>query len=167
MKDSLKESGADWRRVFGALANEETRRAYAQAILGLDSDLLPARREKALKNLQAAGLLTAEGQIDDGVYARALAVGATRAPKEGTARFLDADGRIDRYPKNHGDRVELLQAVGAKAMKHGEELSELELTLRLGEFADDAVLLRRYLVDYGVAIRRPDGSAYRLADGSD
>lgn len=167
MKESLNESTADWRRIFGALANEETRRSYAQVILGIDSDLLPARREKALKNLQAAGLVTAEGLVDDGVYARTLAVGATRAPKDGIARFLDADGRIDRYPKNQEDRVELLQAIGAKAIQHGEELKEPDLTLRLENLADDAVLLRRYLVDYGVVIRRPDGSAYRLADGSD
>lgn len=163
----MSESTADWRQVFGALANDETRRAYAQAVLGIPGDLPPARQAKAEKNLQSAGLFTAEGLVDDGVYARTLSVGATRAPKEGIERFLDADGRIDRYPKNYGERVELLQAIGTRAMEHGEELNELDLTLRLENLADDAVLLRRYLVDYGVLLRRPDGSVYRLSDGSD
>ncbi|MGL3807776.1 DUF2087 domain-containing protein [Paeniglutamicibacter sp. R2-26] len=163
----MSESTADWRRVFGALANEETRRAYAQALLGIPADLPPARRDKAEKNLRAAGLLAADGQPDAGVFARTLAVAASSTPKEGIDRFLDADGRIDRYPKNHAERLSLLRSVGARVMKHGEELSEPDLTLRLEDIADDAVMLRRYLVDYGVLLRRPDGSVYRLGDGSD
>ena len=163
----MSESTADWRQVFGALANEETRKAYAQAVLGIPGDLPPARQAKAEKNLQAAGLLTAEGLVDDGVYARTLAVGASRMPKEGVDRFLDADGRIQRYPKNPSERLSLLRSIGARVLKHGEELDELDLTLRLEDIADDAVLLRRYLVDYGVLLRRPDGSDYRLGDGSD
>lgn len=167
MKETVNETIADWRRVFGALANEDTRRAYAQTILGIETDLLPARQEKALKNLRSAGLLTAEGIIDEGIFARALSAGAARAPKEGNERFLDAKGRIERYPKNHAERLALLRSVGARVLKHGEERDEADLTILLGAIADDAVLLRRYLVDYGVLIRRPDGSAYRLADGSD
>ncbi|MFJ6418655.1 DUF2087 domain-containing protein [Paeniglutamicibacter sp. NPDC091659] len=163
----MSESTADWRQVFGALANEETRRAYAHAVLGIPGDLPPARQAKAEKNLQAAGLLTAEGMVNDGVYARTLAVGASNMPKEGIDRFLDADGRIDRYPKNYGERLSLLRSIGARVMKHGEELNEPDLTLRLEDLTDDAVLLRRYLVDYGVLLRRPDGSVYRLSDGSD
>ena len=167
MKEPMSESTADWRRVFGALANEETRRAYARAVLGIPADLPPARQDKAEKNLRAAGLIGDDGQPDAGVFARTLAVAASNAPKEGVERFLDADGRIDRYPKNHAERLSLLRSVGARTMKHGEELNETELTRRLEGIAADAVMLRRYLVDYGVLLRRPDGSVYRLGDGSD
>lgn len=167
MKEPMTKNSADWRRIFGALANEDTRRAYAQATLGIQSDIPPAKYAKALKNLHAAGLVSAAGEPDEGVFARALAQIASTAPKEGIQRFLDADGRIDRYPKAYGERVALLRHIGARALKPDEQLSELDLTIRLEEIAEDAVLLRRYLVDYGVVIRRPDGSIYRLADGSD
>lgn len=167
MKEPMSESTADWRRVFGALANEETRRAYALAVLGIPTDLPPARQGKAETNLRAAGLLGADGQPDAGVFARTLAVAASSAPKEGIDRYLDAEGRIERYPKNHAERLSLLRSIGSRAMEHGEELNEPDLTLRLEGIADDAVLLRRHLVDYGVLLRRPDGSAYRLGDGSD
>lgn len=167
MKEFLNETPVDWRRILGALANEETRKAYAQAVLGIPGDLPPARQAKAEKNLRSAGLLTDAGVIDGTAFARALASGAARAPKQGIERFLDADGRIDRYPRIHAERIELLRAIGAKAVTPGEELSEPDLTLRLENLADDAVLLRRHLVDYGVLVRRPDGSVYRLAEPGD
>ncbi|PQZ91537.1 hypothetical protein CQ018_12865 [Arthrobacter sp. MYb227] len=167
MKESLTNNPTDWRRIFGALANEDTRRAYAQAILGIETDGSSIKQAKALKNLRSAGLLDEDGKPDEGVFTRALAQIASTTPKEGVQRFLDADGRIERYPKAYGERVGLLRHVGSQILKHGEELTETDLTLRLEEISDDAVLLRRYLVDYGVVIRRPDGSIYRLADGSD
>lgn len=167
MKDPMQATTGDWRQVFGALANEETRRYYAQQVLGLDSDLRPERAAKARANLASAGLLDGDGAVDSRLFARVLASGARKAPKEGTDRFLDAAGRIDRYPKNLEERLGLLRAVAGKVMVHGQQLTEVELTARLAEFTDNPVLLRRYLVDHGMLLRQPDGSAYRLADGSD
>lgn len=167
MKEPLAKNSADWRRIFGALANEDARRAFAQATLGIQNDIPPARYAKALKNLQAAGLVGAKGEPDEGIFARVLNGLSPSTPREGVNRFMDADGRIERYPKAHGERVALLRHVGARVLRPAEQLSELDLTIRLEEIAEDAVLLRRYLVDYGVVIRRPDGSIYRLADGSD
>ena len=34
---------------------------------------------------------------------------------------------------------------------------------RLRPFMEEHVLLRRYLVDYGVVVRDPDGTGYQLA----
>ncbi|MBP2376247.1 DUF2087 domain-containing protein [Paeniglutamicibacter psychrophenolicus] len=167
MKDPMQETAGDWRQVFGALANDETRRYYAQQVLGLDSDLRPERAAKARANLSSAGLLDGDGAVDDRLFARVLASGARKAPTEGVDRFLDTAGRIDRYPKNHEERLGLLRVVAGKVMGHGQQLTEVELTARLGEFTDDPVLLRRYLVDHGMLLRQPDGSVYRLADGSD
>ncbi len=167
MKDPQQETAGDWRQVFGALANEETRRYYAQQVLGLQSDMRPDRAAKARGNLSSAGLLDGEGAVDGRLFARVLAAGARREPREGNGRFLDAAGRIERYPKKPGELVELLRLVAGKVLGHGQKLTEVELTARLGEFTDDPVLLRRYLVDHGMLLRRPDGSSYRLADGSD
>ncbi|RAX49227.1 DUF2087 domain-containing protein [Arthrobacter sp. AQ5-05] len=167
MKDPMQATTGDWRQVFGALANEETRRYYAQQVLGLDSDLRPERAAKARANLANAGLLDGDGAVDNRLFARVLASGARKAPKEGTDRFLDAAGRIDRYPKNLEERLGLLRVVAGKVMVHGQQLTEVELTARLAEFTDNPVLLRRYLVDHGMLLRQPDGSVYRLADGSD
>lgn len=167
MKEPLAKNSADWRRIFGALANEDARRAYAQASLGIQSDIPPTKYAKALKNLQAAGLLDANGEPDEGIFARVLIELSPSSPRTGINRFMDADGRIERYPKAYGERVALLRHVGAQVFTPDEQLSESDLTIRLETIAEDAVLLRRYLVDYGVVVRRPDGSIYRLADGSD
>jgi hypothetical protein len=167
MKDAGQEPAGDWRQVFGALANEETRRYYSQQVLGLDSDLRPERQSKAQRNLASAGLLDARGQVDGEAFARILAEGAHREPRTGNDRFFDDAGRIDRYPKKHEERMGLLRVVASKVLRHGQRLTEAELTSKLERFTDDPVLLRRYLVDYGMLLRQPDGSAYRLADGSD
>lgn len=167
MKDPVQESAGDWRQVFGALANEETRRFYAQQVLGLESDLWPERQAKAQLNLTNAGLLDGKGHIDGEVFARILAEGAPREPRTGNDRFFDNEGRIDRYPKKHEERLGLLRVVAGKVLRHGQRLTEAELTSKLEAFSDDPVLLRRYLVDYGMLLRQRDGSAYRLADGSD
>lgn len=167
MKDPTQVTAGDWRQVLGALANEETRRYYAQQVLGLDSDLRPERAAKARANLANAGLLDGDGALDNRLFARVLASGARKSPKEGTDRFLDAAGRIDRYPKNLEERLGLLRVVAGKVMGHGQQVTEVELTARLAEFTDNPVLLRRYLVDHGMLLRQPDGSVYRLADGSD
>lgn len=167
MKEPLANNSPDWRRIFGALANEDSRRAYAQAILGIEADLGETKHAKALKNLREAGLLNDADSVDERVFARVLAEHIVKKPQEGIARFLTPEGRIERYPKNYGERVALLRHIGDRVLAHGEEADESTLTLRLEDFADDAVLLRRYLVDYSVVIRRADGTGYRLEDGSD
>ena len=81
MKDPVQEPAGDWRQVFGALANEETRRYYAQRVLGIDSDLRPDRAAKARTNLAGAGLVDGRGEVDAGIFARILAAGAARTPE--------------------------------------------------------------------------------------
>lgn len=167
MKDPLQEPAGDWRQVFGALANEETRRYYAAQVLEVDSGLRPERAAKARANLAKAGLLDERGHVESDLFARLLDSGARKEPRGGTDRYFDATGRIERYPKKLDERMGMLRLIAAKVMKHGEHLTETELTAQLGQYTDDPVLLRRYLVDYGMMLRQTDGSVYRLADGSD
>lgn len=167
MTDQVREPVGDWRQVFGALANEETRRYYAQRVLGIESDLKPDRAAKARTSLAGAGLVDGQDEVDSGIFARLLAAGAAKPPKQGVERFLDDSGRIERYPKNQAERIQVLRMVAGKTMAHGQLLNEADLTQKLAEFTDDPVLLRRYLVDHGMLLRQPDGSVYRLGDGSD
>lgn len=165
MKDPVQKPGGDWRRVFGALANEQTRRYYAQQVLGQDSDLGTEREAKARQNLERAGLIDENGNVEGQLFGTILATGARKEFREGIHRFFDVEGRIERYPRKHEDRVEMLQLVASKTIDPGEQLTEAELTVRLQGLTHDTALLRRYLVDYGLLGRRSDGSAYHLADG--
>ena len=42
-----------------------------------------------------------------------------------------------------------------------DDLTESEVNLRLLRYSDDTAVLRRYLVDFELLERRPDGTAYR------
>jgi hypothetical protein len=85
----------------------------------------------------------------------------------GVERFLRKDGRIDRYPAKQAPRRMLLEWVAGNVLAPGEALDERSFNLRLAEYADDHVMLRRYLVDAGLVERAPDGSAYFLPRGED
>lgn len=158
-------SDSAWRPVFAALANEATRRVYAEIVLGSDaagSDLSPSRRRHALDALAKAGLIVAEsdGWIVGEVFTEVLA-SAPRPPRRtGVERFLTAEGRIDRYPANLGEREELLRHVVAQALEPGEVLGEAEINERLSRFSEDTAVLRRYLVDAGLLERTASGSQY-------
>jgi hypothetical protein len=163
------QSGPHWRRVMAALANRDARTAYAQIVLGgaLD-DVLPGvkdqRRTKAVGVLLEAGLVvrTASGGVEasDAVFQDLLSQQPRRQPKTGVDRFLRL-GRIDRYPANAGDRRELLAWIAGDAIQPGEELTERQVNERLLSYTDDVVLLRRYLVDFGLLERTASGSSYR------
>ena len=165
MKDPVQKPRGDWRRVFGALANEQTRRYYAQQVLGQDSDLGAGREAKARQNLERAGMIDENGNVEVQLFGEILANGPRNDSREGILRFFDVEGRIERYPRKHDDRVEMLRLVASKAIDPGQQLTEAELTARLQGFTQDTALLRRYLVDYGLLGRRSDGSAYHLAGG--
>lgn len=87
----------------------------------------------------------------------------TQQPKRqaptGTARFMRL-GRIERYPANLAERRELLAWIAREAVKPGENLTERQVNERLLSYTDDVVLLRRYMIDFGVLERTPSGSSY-------
>ncbi len=167
MKDPVQKPVGDWRAVFGALANEQTLRYYAQQVLGQDSDLGTERAAKARRNLEKAGLIDEKETVDGQLFGKILAARARKVPREGPQRFFGAEGRIERFPRKHEERLEMLQLVAGKTIDPGQQLTEAELMVRLEEFTQDTALLRRYLVDYGVLGRQSDGSAYHLVERSD
>lgn len=156
-----------WRGVLAALVNPELRAALAEVMA---APLTENRRSRALARLEQVGLVTAQADgtwvFDDSVVGSILSEGAKPKPT-GVDRFLDAEGRIDRYPIGAADRREVLAWVVARALEVDEVLTESEINERLEPYAPggDVAVLRRYLVDHELLERTRSGSEYaRVAD---
>lgn len=165
--------GPHWRRVVAALANSDARTAYAQIVLGaLPADVHTGqkgqRRNRAIDSLLESGLVErdAAGNLvaPEAVF-RELLARQPRQAQTGVARFMRL-GRIERYPANRAERRELLAWIAGNAIRPGEDLSERQVNERLLEYTDDVVLLRRYLVDFGLLERTPSGSSYVRPENS-
>jgi hypothetical protein len=153
---------------MAALANHDARRAYAQIVLGVQDSpagLSSRRRDRAVAALLEAGLVERnagdELHASESIFRDLLTQQPKRQAKTGVARFMRL-GRIDRYPANQAERRELLAWIAGDAFRQGEELTERQVNERLLAYTDDVVLLRRYLVDFGVLDRTPSGSSYFL-----
>jgi hypothetical protein len=153
---------------MAALANREARTAYAEIVLGAaPDDLSPGlagqRRDRAIAALLDAGLVerTAGNELkaSESIFRDLLTQQPKRQPQAGVARFMRL-GRIDRYPANQAERRELLAWIAGETFEPGEELTERKVNERLLSYTDDVVLLRRYLIDFGVLERTPSGSSY-------
>lgn len=150
-----------WRGLVAVLLNPDLRTTLAE--LMADGRLTDARRTRALGRLEELGLVGRDERgrpwFDDRGIRAVLAEDAAPRPV-GPQRFLDGDGRIDRYPQRAGERGELLAWVAARAVQPGEVLAEAEVNERLAEFTDDVAVLRRHLVDHGLLERTRSGSEY-------
>jgi hypothetical protein len=159
---------------MAALANRDARIAYAQIVLGVTHDdvssgLAGQRRDGAVAALLDAGLveqtLGKELEASESIFRDLLTQQPKRQAKTGVARFMRL-GRIDRYPANQAERRELLAWIAGETFEPGEELTERKVNERLLSYTDDVVLLRRYMIDFGVLERTPSGSSYfRPKDG--
>lgn len=162
-------SGPHWRRVMAALANRDARTAYAQIVLGEEAlaDAKEQRRNRATAVLLEAGLVQRTGsgafQASEAIFRDLLSQQPKRQPKTGVDRFLRL-GRIDRYPASAADRRQLLAWIVSEAIQPGEDLTERQVNERLLSYTDDVVLLRRYLVDFGLLERTASGSSYSRPD---
>lgn len=158
-------SGPHWRRVMAALANRDARTTYAQIVLGEEvlADAKEQRRHRAIAALLDAGLVEPTEsnayQASETIFHELLSQQPKRQPKTGVDRFLRL-GRIDRYPASAADRRELLAWIVSEAIQPREDLAERQVNERLLSYTDDVVLLRRYLVDYGLLVRTASGSSY-------
>ncbi|WP_307426460.1 DUF2087 domain-containing protein [Pseudarthrobacter defluvii] len=54
--------------------------------------------------------------------------------------------------------------IAREIMAPGEQLTERQVNERLLSYTDDVVLLRRYMVDFGIVERTPTGSSYSLVE---
>jgi hypothetical protein len=163
-----RQSGPHWRRVMAALANDDARHAYAQIVLGTELahvavDLGARRRDRAIAVLLESGLIqpTAENEVEasETIFRDLLTQHPKRQSQTGVARFMRL-GRIEQYPANLAQRRELLAWIASDAIRPGEDLTERQVNERLLSYTDDVVLLRRYLIDFGMLVRTPSGSSY-------
>ena len=72
------------------------------------------------------------------------------------SKFLDASGRLITMPRRRTDRLVVLQRM-AESVEPGREHDEVSVNTSLRPFHDDVAMLRRYLVDEGLLLRRPPG----------
>lgn len=165
-------SGPHWRRVLATLGNADARTAYAQIVLGAPlNDVLPEvkeqRRHRAIAGLLESGLVQrhASGQLvpAEAIFRDLLAQQPRRQPRTGLDRFMRL-GRIERYPANLAERRALLAKIADEIVAPGEKLTERQVNERLISYTDDVVLLRRYMVDFGVLQRTLSGSSYSLPE---
>lgn len=156
-----------WRGIVAALLNSELRAALAELPV---APLTEAKRVRAFARLEELGLVRRAGEgwafADEGLR-EILAESAPVRPT-GPARFLDREGRIDRYPLADRDRRELFVWIADQTLPHGEVWTESEVNERLDAMAPggDVAVLRRYLVDFGLLERTRSGSEYARVDES-
>jgi len=165
-------NGPHWRRVLATLGNTDARIAYAQIVLGaahadLLPDVKPQRRQRALAALLESGLVgrQASGGLvaQDSIFRDLLAQQPRRQPQTGLDRFM-RQGRIERYPANVAERRALLARIANEIIEPGEKLTERQINERLLSYTDDVVLLRRYMIDFGLLQRTATGSSYFLRE---
>lgn len=165
-------SGPHWRRVVAVLANNDARTAYAQIVLGakladVAADLNDRRRHRAIAALLESGLVERNAANDlvasAAVFRDLLTQQPRRQAQTGLARFMRL-GRIERYPADMTERRELLAWIVSEAVEPDEHLTEKQVNERLLGYTDDVVLLRRYMVDFGLLERTPSGSSYSRPD---
>lgn len=165
-------SGPHWRRVVAALANSDARTVYAQIVLGtklpdVAADLNGQRRNRAIAALLESGLVDRnaanELEAPEAIFRDLLTQQPRRQAQTGLARFMCL-GRIERYPANMTERRELLAWIVREAIEPGEPLTERQVNERLLSYSDDVVMLRRYMIDFGLLERTPSGSSYSRHD---
>lgn len=81
------------------------------------------------------------------------------------SRHLGTDGRLIAMPRKRAHRLVVLSHL-ASLIEPGVDHSETDVNSRLRPVGDDVAMLRRYLVDEGLLLRRPPG-IYRRADDAE
>lgn len=163
------ERSNSWRSLVALLANPETRRVVARILLGDDlesaiSEVPEAKHSKLRKAVIQSGLLGDDSLTLDPNVFRLILASSPVVRREGINKFVEGK-RILQYPANLTERGELLAWIARDVFETGEYLSEAELNTRLQHYTEDVVVLRRYLVDFQLVERNPDGTGYAPAVG--
>lgn len=168
--------GLDAKVIVGLLADTDRRRVLAAVELGSGTleevtaatGLADSRVAKALGKLVDAGLVIAAAgdgafAVDGDAIARAARQALQRPPSTehedeppAIRKVLDAfvrDGLITAVPASASKRRVLLDWL-ARRFEPGRRYPEGDVTALLGGHAEDAVTLRRYLVDESFLDRR-------------
>lgn len=161
----------DTAHVAVFVAESQRRLGVASAALGQFLGLCPwrdvdgVRMSIAPENLAGRGLAERAGYrlsgttgLGDQMWERLPA--RPSRPRSGPERFLRADGSVDRYPAQHGERRALLALIADRAFLLGAVYSESEVNDALRPFSPDVATLRRYLIDHALLERTRSGTEY-------
>lgn len=74
-------------------------------------------------------------------------------------KYFDSEGRLLKFPKKEKERVIILIEI-AKYLDNEIKYTEKELNSIIEKKYVDYVLLRRYMIEYGLIDRKADGSSY-------
>lgn len=74
-------------------------------------------------------------------------------------KYFDSDGKLLKFPKKEKERVIVLMEI-ARYFDNEVMYREREINKIIEEKYEDYVLIRRYMIEYGLIDRKPDGSAY-------
>jgi hypothetical protein len=69
------------------------------------------------------------------------------------------EGPLSEFPKKQKRKIAILMHI-IKRFDASKEYTEKEVNEILKKVFDDVVTIRRYLIDYGLLERKPDGSKY-------
>jgi hypothetical protein len=76
-------------------------------------------------------------------------------------KYFDSNGTLNQFPRKEKQKIVILREI-AKRFNPESRYSEKEVNNVLKVIYQDFVLLRRYLVEYGLLDRKSDGSKYWL-----
>lgn len=155
----------EWRGVIALLANPDTRRALARVVSQTEPAATEKEYRRGLARLIEAGLVTADGGVDEAEL-RVLLQESARPRATGIERFLTPSGRLLGLPSRPSERLELLALIAGRVLRPGEVVPEKELNARLATFDDDVATLRRLMVEAEVLERTPTGTEYALVEGA-
>ena len=82
------------------------------------------------------------------------------SPTEDRKSASESKLRLLRWPKKQKEKLVVLDAI-VRGFESNREYTEQEVNSTLSEVYADYVMLRRYLVDYGLFVRQPGGGDYR------
>ena len=99
---------------------------------------------------------------DDGLRELAPEVEGTEDPfdRKVLATFLDADGRIERFPMKR-KKLAVILRYALRLFEDEGPWDEREVNQRLKTISKDTATLRRGFIDHRLMVREPGGTAYR------
>ncbi len=159
-------------RVAQGLSDEEIAREMGVSSSTVRNQRFAAREKARQLKALVAILLLAEGAREEKKEERLVEppkgtiwmderFAITEKDRETTERnFFDANGQIVRLPAREKGKI-IVMTILAKAFEAGKEYTEKEVNeILMARCPKEYVLMRRYLIDYGILERTRDCSRY-------
>ncbi|WP_124053944.1 DUF2087 domain-containing protein [Arcanobacterium ihumii] len=162
-----------WQSFIAAAIGNDSSIALARVILGeAHSDCVPGlsgkKATKALEILRPYLQHDPDGtklSLDREALLGLLNSSQNKQTDDASAdisKFVSKDLKLREFPSRPKERHLVLQYFATRLFSPSENLHESQVNERLKVVTDDFVVLRRYLVDAELLIRKADGNSYQL-----